>query len=67
MPILRKQDLYCPVCKKENWMGSRFKSDAFTQHCAECRAEYTWMPFDLDPTVKMDVDKPIRCGCGCGN
>ena len=57
--------MYCPVCKKDRFLGQRTKNQLFIEHCADCMAMYTWQPNEEKPTVVLDVDtRHKKCGCG---
>jgi ribosomal protein L33 len=61
----RIEQTYCPVCKA--YFGKRDCEIIFMAHCEECRATFYWRPWTEKPTVTMDKNKPVRCGCnGCG-
>lgn len=55
----------CPVCHAI--LGKRDKDTIFIAHCEECKATFHWKPWTVKPSVTMDKDIPVKCGCGgCG-
>lgn len=55
----------CPVCKAV--LGKRDIEMIFAAHCEECKAVFYWRPWAEIPTVTLDRNAPVRCGCGgCG-
>lgn len=52
----------CPVCK--TIFGRRDKTTIFKAHCKECRATFYFKPWTDTPSVIMDRDAELKCGCG---
>lgn len=60
----RTEPAQCPVCR--TLLGKRDCSTVYTAHCQECKATFYWKPWSKSPSVILDKDQPITCGCGCG-
>jgi hypothetical protein len=58
--------MYCPVCRKDCYLGKRAKDELFIEHCDECKATYTWAPNEENPSSQLDVTKKSK-KCDCGN
>lgn len=52
----------CPVCKVA--FGTRYFDMRKSWHCIECRATFTFHPYESKPTVITDRQKDKFCGCG---
>lgn len=63
--ISKRQNIYCPVCKKEGYLGERVDKDWFVARCPDCRATYYFPPYKTIPT-KVVTDKQERNKCHCG-
>lgn len=60
-----KEPIYCPVCKE--LLGTRYHDDLFSSHCSECKATFTYYPYNPTPKAMLDHTKDSRCNCGgCG-
>lgn len=53
--------VHCPVCAHR--LGFRFMEDAFSSHCAECMATYTYLPNNTLPTALLDIKEKKTCHC----
>lgn len=52
----------CPVCKQI--FGTRYFDQRKKWDCKECRAEFTFHPYESIPTSLTWRQKDKRCGCG---
>lgn len=62
--FFKKENVYCPVCKTEGYLGERFEKDWFIGHCNDCRAEYYFPPYKEVPT-KVITDRQKKNTCKC--
>lgn len=63
--VYQKTYVYCPVCKKDSFLGSRYEQEAFSGRCGECRVTYHFAPHK-DMPYKNESDKKLAGKCGCG-
>lgn len=60
--IKSRKVVKCPVGGER--LGTRFEDEAFTAHCDDCKACYTWAPRSLVPGVVLDSAKrEVVCDC----
>ena len=52
----------CPVCKV-SFKEGRMLNERKSWHCDECRATFTFHPFEYTPTSLVDSQVPKTCHC----